>query len=102
MIPPDNNSDFVANMEMVLDVYKQPYNPEFPVVCMDESPKQLIKETNERRFDSRLTEKKIDEKFMTREEFAKFLKEIPEETEFDFTSYDALREDDGEATQPNA
>lgn len=34
-------------MEMVLDVYKQPYNPNFPVVCMDESPKQLIKETRQ-------------------------------------------------------
>ncbi len=32
-------------MEMVLDVYMQPFNAEFPVVCMDESPKQLIKET---------------------------------------------------------
>jgi hypothetical protein len=32
-------------MEMVLDVYKIPYNPEVPTVCMDESPKQLIKET---------------------------------------------------------
>jgi len=32
-------------MEMVLDVYKKPYNPDFPIVCMDESPKQLIKET---------------------------------------------------------
>jgi len=32
-------------MEQVLDVYKRPYNEYFPVVCMDESPKQLIKET---------------------------------------------------------
>ena len=32
-------------MEMVLDVYKRPYDPKFPVVCMDESPKQLIAET---------------------------------------------------------
>lgn len=32
-------------MEQVLDVYKRPYNEHFPVVCMDESPKQLIKET---------------------------------------------------------
>jgi len=39
------NGDFVAHMEMVLDVYKTKYNKEFPVVCMDESPKQLIKET---------------------------------------------------------
>ncbi len=32
-------------MEQVLDVYKRPYNDRFPVICMDESPKQLIKET---------------------------------------------------------
>ena len=45
MIPPKENSSFVANMEeMVLDVYKCPYDPEHPVVCMDESPKQLIAE----------------------------------------------------------
>ena len=35
----------MAGMEKVLDVYKRSYNPEYPVVCMDESPKQLIKET---------------------------------------------------------
>ena len=32
-------------MENVLDVYKRPYSQGFPVVCMDESPKQLIRET---------------------------------------------------------
>jgi len=32
-------------MELVLDVYKTPYHANIPVVCMDESPKQLIKET---------------------------------------------------------
>lgn len=31
-------------MERVLDVYKRPYDMNFPVVCMDESPKQLIDE----------------------------------------------------------
>jgi len=31
-------------MEQVLDVYKDAYNEAYPVVCMDESPKQLIKE----------------------------------------------------------
>ena len=45
MIPPEQNGNFVANMEMVLDVYKRPFNRRFPVVCMDESPKQLIGET---------------------------------------------------------
>jgi hypothetical protein len=32
-------------MEMVLDVYKREFDPLHPVVCMDESPKQLIAET---------------------------------------------------------
>jgi nucleoid DNA-binding protein len=32
-------------MEMVLDVYKRALEPQRPVVCMDESPKQLIAET---------------------------------------------------------
>lgn len=45
VIPPQQNSQFVACMEQVLDVYKRPYNKDYPVVCMDESPKQLIKET---------------------------------------------------------
>ena len=45
MIPPLSDGNFVAHMEMVLDVYKQPYDPLHPVVCMDESPKQLIAET---------------------------------------------------------
>ena len=31
-------------MERVLDVYKRPYDKDYPVVCMDESPKQLIDE----------------------------------------------------------
>jgi hypothetical protein len=44
VIPPEKNSDFVANMERVLDIYKKPYDPAFPVICMDESPKQLIEE----------------------------------------------------------
>lgn len=32
-------------MEQVLDVYKRPWDPRYPVICMDESPKQLIAET---------------------------------------------------------
>jgi hypothetical protein len=42
VIPPEHNSEFVARMEQVLDVYKRPYDKRFPVVCMDESPRQLI------------------------------------------------------------
>lgn len=32
-------------MERVLDIYKRPLDPRYPVVCMDESPKQLIGES---------------------------------------------------------
>lgn len=31
-------------MEATLEVYKRPYNPKYPVVCMDESSKQLVRE----------------------------------------------------------
>ena len=44
MIPPKHNAAFVAHMENVLDVYKRPYDPCRPVVCMDESPRQLLGE----------------------------------------------------------
>lgn len=45
MIPPEQNADFVAAMEEVLSVYKRPRDERFPVVCMDETPGQLIGET---------------------------------------------------------
>jgi hypothetical protein len=32
-------------MERVLDVYQRPYDERLPVVCMDETPRQLIRET---------------------------------------------------------
>ena len=44
VIPPEADSEFVAQMEEVLDVYAQPYDADFPVICMDEQPVQLHKE----------------------------------------------------------
>jgi hypothetical protein len=44
-IPPKQDAAFVCQMEQVLEVYKRPYDPKQPVVCMDEQPKQLIAET---------------------------------------------------------
>ena len=44
-IPPDQDAAFVACMEQVLQVYARPYDPCRPVVCMDEQPKQLIRES---------------------------------------------------------
>jgi hypothetical protein len=41
---PEANADFVCQMEKVLAVYELPYDEKSPVVCLDESPKQLIKE----------------------------------------------------------
>jgi hypothetical protein len=43
-IPPGQDAAFVGQMEQVLEVYKRPYDPARPVVCMDEQPKQLIAE----------------------------------------------------------
>ena len=45
VIPPQRNADFAAGMERVLDVYRRPYDENFPVVCMDEMPRQLIGQT---------------------------------------------------------
>ena len=45
MIVPQGNAEFVAAMEKVLDVYQRPYDSDFPVVCMDETPRPLIRET---------------------------------------------------------
>jgi hypothetical protein len=47
VIPPEHNGEFVAHMEDVLDVYQMPYDPQVPLVCMDEQPVQLIKETRQ-------------------------------------------------------
>jgi hypothetical protein len=44
VIPPEQSANFVAKMEDVLSVYKRPYDPNRPVVCMDEMPRQLIRE----------------------------------------------------------
>jgi DDE superfamily endonuclease len=47
VIPPKADGEFVAHMEVVLDTYAQPYDEQFPVLCMDEQPVQLLKETRE-------------------------------------------------------
>jgi hypothetical protein len=43
-IPPKANAEFVWKMEDVLEVYKRPYDPQRPVVCLDETSKQLVGE----------------------------------------------------------
>lgn len=45
VIPPEQDAEFVACMEEVLETYEKAYDPKHPVVCMDEQPVQLLKET---------------------------------------------------------
>ena len=45
VIPPDANAGFVAAMEDVLETYQKPRDPDRPLVCLDETSKQLIVET---------------------------------------------------------
>ena len=91
-------------MEQVLDVYKRPYDEEIPVVCMDESPKQLIETLGEEKMeqgkDKRVDYEYIREgavnifmaneplkgkrlaevtEFKTKKDWAKFVKRIADE-----------------------
>ena len=47
VIPPEANAEFVANMEEVLETYEKAYDSARPVLCMDEQPVQLLKETRD-------------------------------------------------------
>lgn len=47
VIPPKADGEFVAHMEEVLETYEKPYDPKRPVLCMDEQPVQLLKETRQ-------------------------------------------------------
>jgi len=45
VIPPKANGAFVAAMEDVLAVYTRPRDPDYPLVCLDETSKQFLAET---------------------------------------------------------
>jgi hypothetical protein len=47
VIPVQANADFAWHMEDVLDVYRRPYDPRRPIVCLDETSKQLLADTRE-------------------------------------------------------
>lgn len=46
-IPPEEDADFVAHMEDILDLYQQPYDPDYPLWCMDEKPYQILDEARQ-------------------------------------------------------
>jgi hypothetical protein len=98
VIPPLQNGDFVANMEKVLEVYKRPYDKKRPVVCMDESPKQLIGETKlpipakpgqEERFDYEYVRNGVCNIFMSNEPLAgkRFVKITERKTKQDWAIF---------------
>jgi hypothetical protein len=45
VIPPEQDAECVACMAEVLDTYAAAYDPQHPVLCMDEQPIQWLKET---------------------------------------------------------
>ena len=45
VMPPEQDAECVACMEEVLETYAAAYDPKHPVLCMDEQPIQLLKET---------------------------------------------------------
>ena len=45
VIPPEADAEFAAHMEEVLETYARPFDCDCPVLCMDEQPVQLIRET---------------------------------------------------------
>jgi len=47
VIPPQQDAEFVACMEDVLDLYQRSYDSDYPLVNMDEQPVQLLKETRQ-------------------------------------------------------
>ena len=51
-------------MEDVLDVYSRPYNPLYPVVCMDEKPYQLLGESRESLPMEPGSKKKLDSEYV--------------------------------------
>lgn len=78
-IPPKQSGEFVYHMEDVLEVYRRPYDRKRPVVCLDETFKQLIGEVREplppapgrvERFDSVYVRNGVASLFMTFEPLA--------------------------------
>ena len=78
-IPPKQSGEFVYHMEDVLDVYHRPYDRRRPVVCLDETFKQLVGEVREplpmapgqvERYDSVYVRNGVASLFMTFEPLA--------------------------------
>jgi len=60
VIPPDQDAEFAAHMEDVLETYAKQHDAAYPVVCMDEQPVQLTRETREPITATKQTPKRVD------------------------------------------
>lgn len=60
VIPPESDAEFVANMEEVLETYEKPYAAPCPVICMDEQPVQLVKETRQPKAATKAHPRRVD------------------------------------------
>jgi hypothetical protein len=78
-IPPKQSAEFVFHMEDVLEIYHRPYDARRPVVCLDETFKQLVGEVREAlpprpgqplRYDHLYTRNGVASLFMTFEPLA--------------------------------
>lgn len=63
MIPPEQDAEFVASMEDVLETYAKAYDPQHPVLCMDEQPFQLLQETRVPIAATRKHGKRVDDEY---------------------------------------
>lgn len=59
-------------MEDVLDIYELPYNPDIPVVCMDEKPYQLPGEARDSRAMRPGDNKKVDSEYVRKGTYSIF------------------------------
>jgi len=60
VIPPEADAGFAAHREDVLEVYSRPYDPDVPVLCMDEQPVQLVEEVRQIIAATRSHPKRVD------------------------------------------
>ena len=79
-------------MEIVLDVFKRPFDPLYPFVCMDESPKQLIAEIELNVLSGQCLKRRIDDIAVVRREvlaWQKFRNNKSAKVNWQFTAEDA-------------
>jgi hypothetical protein len=63
VIPPEQDAAFVASMEDVLETSAKAYDPQHPVLGMDEQPFQLLKETRVPIAATRKHGKRVDDEY---------------------------------------